>query len=165
VVIGRGAPLTTRVSVTYRYLGGGIGFYHYAYQLPNLAYRHLDRTVAVQSIPQAIFPPGAASCPDAAPVDSTPITEPAFATGSALGPRIEYTEAARLAEVQGIVYLSAVVTEDGRVPCVEVLSGLPHGLTESAVKALAAATFTPARRGGTPVARRIVLPVRFVMAD
>lgn len=72
-----------------------------------------------------------------------------------------YTEEARLARIQGVVILEAVIDANGNVASVKVLKGLPMGLTESAVETAKKWTFKPARRDGEPIAVYLNLSVRF----
>lgn len=64
----------------------------------------------------------------------------------------KYTEEARKERLQGLVILQAVIDEQGRVGEIEVLKGLPLGLTETAIEALRQWTFEPATLEGEPVA-------------
>ena len=165
VAIGRSDTLATRASISYRYaaVSSGIDVYHYPYQLAVRARRHLDRDMRVTWIPERIFPASMTSCPGAAPPDSLDrLNEPQVVGGpDRLASRVQYPEEARRAEVEGVVYLAAVVSEQGTVSCVEVLSGLPLGMTEAAVAALMKATFMPATVEGRPIARKVVVPIRF----
>ena len=63
-----------------------------------------------------------------------------------------YTEVARKERLQGIVILQALINEQGMVEDVEVIKGLPLGLTETAMEALRKWTFEPATLNGEPVA-------------
>ena len=67
-------------------------------------------------------------------------------------PAPQYTEMARRARIQGIVIVQAIIDERGSVRVVDVLKGLPMGLTESAVAAIEKWKFQPATRDGKPVA-------------
>jgi TonB family protein len=76
----------------------------------------------------------------------------------------QYTDEARSAAIEGVVVLDLVVDDRGRARDVSVVAGLPHGLTEAAVAALASCTFTPGERDGQPVAVRIRgFKIRFVL--
>ena len=72
-----------------------------------------------------------------------------------------YTERARLARVQGIVIVEAVVDEHGDVSNVRVLKGLPDGLDTAAVDAVKQWKFAPATLYGKPVAVYFILTVNF----
>jgi TonB family protein len=67
-------------------------------------------------------------------------------------PRPNYTEAARNHKVQGTVRVRALVGADGLVKRVIVISGLPDGLNEEAIRAVYQVKFRPATKGGLPVA-------------
>ena len=168
VSIGPSDTLTTRVTISYEYLTPETPFAHYPWQLPLTADNHLDTTLAIISLPERVHPPTSTGCPPGLRLGSLAgLTEPTVVGGHhRLARAATYTEEARRAEVQGTVYLSAVVGENGgRVSCVEVISGLPMGLTESAIRALTSVEFTPAMRNGRAVPRRIMLPFRFILLE
>jgi protein TonB len=78
----------------------------------------------------------------------------------------KYTEAAKAAGIEGMVILDLVVDETGRARDIEVKQPLTHGLTEAAVAALRACTFTPGERAGTAVPVRVrSFKIRFVLAE
>lgn len=77
------------------------------------------------------------------------------------GPSPPYTEDARKGRIQGVVILEAIIDALGNVTEVEVLKGLPGGLSESAVEAARSWRFEPARRNGEPVPVYFTLTVRF----
>lgn len=72
-----------------------------------------------------------------------------------------YTEAARMARIQGLVLLQTVIDKEGNVTNLKVLKDLPMGLTESALETVATWKFEPATRDGEPVAVYYHLSVRF----
>lgn len=72
-----------------------------------------------------------------------------------------YTEAARQARIQGEVRLLAIIDEEGYVGCVEVLDGLPMGLSQAAERAVLSWRFEPAKLNDEPVAVYYHLSVRF----
>ncbi|MEM9554001.1 MAG: TonB family protein [Acidobacteriota bacterium] len=76
-------------------------------------------------------------------------------------PQPEYPAAAWAAGVSGLVVLELVVGIDGRVQGVDVLQGLPNGVTEAAVAAVRTWTFRPASRKGLRVAVRHRVTLRF----
>jgi protein TonB len=78
----------------------------------------------------------------------------------------KYTEAAKLAGIEGTVVLDLVVDERGRVRDVRVVSGLGHGLTEAAIAAVKQCRFSPGEKDGTPVPVRVsTFKIRFLMQD
>jgi TonB family protein len=76
---------------------------------------------------------------------------------SSLRPKIlyrekaQYTREARDNKVEGTVVLSAVFSIDGQLSDIQVIQGLPHGLTENAVIAAKKIRFEPAMKDGQPV--------------
>lgn len=76
-------------------------------------------------------------------------------------PQPVYTEEARLARIQGVVILEAIIDEKGNVQQVKVLKGLPQGLSDSAVDTAREWTFKPATLDGKPVPVYFNLTVRF----
>ena len=63
------------------------------------------------------------------------------------GPKPAYTDEARARGVKGKVVLLVEFTADGKSIVLDVVRGLPHGLTEAAEAAAREIKFTPARRG------------------
>ncbi len=76
-----------------------------------------------------------------------------------------YTEEAKQAGVEGMVILKVLVGEDGRVRDVKVVQGLPHGLTEAAVRAIKACRYTIGEKEGKPVPVWVPGRIRFVLAE
>lgn len=72
-----------------------------------------------------------------------------------------YAYEARVHGTHGPVDLRVVLHADGKVTNIKVLSGQPHGLTESAVKAAGQITFTPALKDGRPVSQFIRITYNF----
>jgi protein TonB len=66
-----------------------------------------------------------------------------------------YTAAAQAAGTEGTVVLDLIVGADGRAGSISVVDGLPNGLTDAAIAALRACTFSPGERDGKPVAVKI----------
>jgi TonB family protein len=76
-------------------------------------------------------------------------------------PRPQYTEKARSNKVSGTVAMRVLVGADGLVKQVQVIRGLPDGLTEEAVKSMQQMRFRPATRDGQPVQFWLVLEANF----
>jgi len=72
-----------------------------------------------------------------------------------------YPEIARRAHKEGVVILSLVIGISGKVESIDVLRGLPFGLTEAAVEAARQWVFEPSTYNGNPVAVQYDLTVRF----
>lgn len=66
-------------------------------------------------------------------------------------PHPAYTEAARTANVQGTVKLKVEFLSTGEIGDVSVISGLPAGLNEEAIKAARKITFSPVQIDGRAV--------------
>jgi len=91
-------------------------------------------------------------------------TEPDSIVQATFSPPPLYPEQARRERREGVVRVRARVSEDGRVSDVRVQKTSGHSdLDRAAVEALTTWRFSPARRGGRPVARNIVLPFRFAL--
>jgi len=76
-------------------------------------------------------------------------------------PEPSYTESARQAGTKGAVVLKAVFTATGGVTNVEVVSGLPFGLTEKALASVKQIRFVPAMKDGQLVSVRLQLEYNF----
>ena len=73
----------------------------------------------------------------------------------------KYTEAARQERIQGLVILRLVIDETGKVTDIEVLKGLPYGLTETAIAAVERWEFEPATHQGEPVSVLYNITINF----
>lgn len=72
-----------------------------------------------------------------------------------------YTEAARNANIRGIVTLRAVFSFDGRVRHIQAVRSLSHGLTEASIEAARRIRFQPATREGLLVSAFVILQYSF----
>ena len=73
----------------------------------------------------------------------------------------EYTPAARQQRVTGTVVLKCTLAADGNVRSIRVVSGLPHGLTENAIKSARKLKFIPAMKDGKYVSVSTQFVFRF----
>jgi|SRR6266404_1016387 len=71
-----------------------------------------------------------------------------------LKPQPPYTEEARKHEIEGKVVLRVVLRASGEITDVEVLQGLPYGLTEQCIKVVRKIKFEPAIKDGRAVSQR-----------
>ena len=78
---------------------------------------------------------------------------------SKVGPA--YPEAARRAGVEGTVVLQVTIGADGRVTSVDVVRGLPLGLSEAAASAVRRWQYRPARGRSGPIASRKEVRIEF----
>ena len=70
-------------------------------------------------------------------------------------PDPRYTEEARRGRVSGQVVVGVVLCATGKVADVEVIKGLPAGLSEEAVRAARRIRFEPGRKDGEDVSVRV----------
>ena len=117
-----------------------------------------DRAAVQVNLAQATPPPA----PKPAPVAS--LVQPKLAKLTAK-PKPEYTAEARQLHIEGVVTLRVGVSATGSVEVLGVISGLGHGLDESAKRAVMATRFEPATDGfGHPVASVVTVNVTFQIA-
>jgi len=101
-----------------------------------------------------------------------PIPPSAILIGtSSLKPKITYRESAKYTEearynvIHGTVALQVVFRTDGIISDINVVRGLPDGLTEMAINAATKIRFEPAIKDGQPVNVRLILEFTFQMDD
>ncbi|HEX9962544.1 MAG TPA: TonB family protein, partial [Pyrinomonadaceae bacterium] len=66
-------------------------------------------------------------------------------------PRANYTEAAKMSDVEGVVRLRITFLASGEIGSIIPISGLSNGLTEQAIASARQIKFQPATRDGIPV--------------
>jgi protein TonB len=76
-----------------------------------------------------------------------------------------YTDDARAAGIEGRVRVEISIDETGKVVSAKVVSGLGHGLDESAIEAAKRMNFSAATKCGTAVKSTFVLSMRFVLGE
>jgi TonB family protein len=76
-------------------------------------------------------------------------------------PKPKYTKDARKDKIEGTVILRCVFASNGKVTNIQVVSGLPDGLTENAIKAAQEIKFKPATKDGKPVSMWMQLEYNF----
>jgi len=79
-------------------------------------------------------------------------------------PRPEYTAEGRSMRIEGDVRIDLVFLANGSVQINRVVSGLGHGLDESAVRAAQQIKFKPAKKDGQPVDYPAVVRIEFRLA-
>jgi TonB family protein len=96
--------------------------------------------------------------------DDEPVTSKEVTTRAIIKskPNPSYTYEARLQGVRGSVKLRIILGSDGKVrDRMEVLEGLPYGITEQAMKAARRIKFEPARKEGRPVSQYVIVIYHF----
>lgn len=89
--------------------------------------------------------------------------------GAADGPHFlhrvmpSYPRLARRLGKQGTVLLQVTIDKRGRPGQVTIVKGAGFGFDQQARRAVQNSLFTPARRAGTAVACKVLLPVRFIL--
>ena len=108
--------------------------------------------------------------PAASAEDGTFPAEPPESFDEALEPPVLvskvdplYPESARRAGVEGTVVLDVQISVRGRVEDVQVLRGLPLGLSEAAAEAVRAWHYRPARGRSGPVASHKTVRIVFTL--
>lgn len=76
-------------------------------------------------------------------------------------PDVGMTPEARVNDARGVVSLAAVFCRDGRITDIEVLKGMPFGMTEKVLEGVRRYVFTPAEKDGQRVSQRIRLEYGF----
>jgi periplasmic protein TonB len=76
-----------------------------------------------------------------------------------------YTDDARAAGIEGRVRVEITIDETGKVVSTKIVSGLGHGLDESAIDAAKRMNFNAATKCGTAVKSTFVLSMRFVLGE
>jgi TonB family protein len=107
---------------------------------------------------------GTVNIPDGPPGPSTGIFQISgnvMAPERIFAPDPIYPEEARQARIQGVVILQTIINALGKVTDIKVLKGLPSGLTEAAVDAVAQWEFRPATLEGKPVAVYYMVTISF----
>ena len=108
---------------------------------------------------RALAPAAAPTEPPAREVYPTPEVEVAPKILRVVKPI--YPPMALRARIRGTVLLRVLVAENGAPVDVQVISGVPGGLTESAIAAVRQWRFTPGQRGGAPVRAWTTVPIPF----
>lgn len=95
---------------------------------------------------------------EAPPAYKGPPSEPAKILSTSRG---KYTEDARKNNVSGTVALRITLGANGQVTDVQVIRGLPYGLTESAIAAARQTKFIPAKKNGQPITTSRTMEIGF----
>ncbi len=82
-----------------------------------------------------------------------------------LASNLTYPEEAAAKGIEGVVYVKVYVDEEGNVREAREIKSTNAIFTETAVNAVKATPFTPAKRDGVRVKMAMVIPVRFHIAD
>ena len=80
---------------------------------------------------------------------------------SAIQKNIHYPEIAKRAGIEGTVYITVDIDENGNVTNTNVLQGIGSGCDEAAIDAIKQVKFKPAIRDNIPVKYKITIPIKF----
>jgi TonB family protein len=94
-------------------------------------------------------------------VDKDGVKDGVKAPKATYTPEPEFSEEARRAKFQGVVYLSIIVDETGNVSRVRLERPLGRGLDDNAMQGVKTWRFNPARLEGQPVAVEMKIEVAF----
>lgn len=126
---------------------------------PSVATAPPQATATVDAAPSGHGTAPAAPVPAA---EEAPYQPPMGRAGYLDNPRPAYPLVARKRGIEGVVRLMVEVDEDGRARTVEICASSGHGmLDQSAVEAVRAWRFVPARRAGRAIAASVEVPIRF----
>ncbi len=75
--------------------------------------------------------------------------------------KIHYPEIAKLAGIEGRVYVKAFIDEKGNVTNAEIIKGIGAGCNEEALKAVRETKFIPGRQRGKAVKVQVSIPILF----
>jgi len=76
-------------------------------------------------------------------------------------PPARYNETARRLRTHGYVIVRCILAADEKVKHIEIITGLPDGLSESAIDAARQIKFTPAKKDGKAVSVWVEVEYRF----
>jgi Gram-negative bacterial TonB protein C-terminal len=102
--------------------------------------------------------PAAPAAADSRPFSAREVTRKAVITYK---PEPGFTKPARKFAVGGLVKLRVLLSSGGKTGPFQIVSGLPHGLTESALQAARQIRFEPAEKDGRKVSQWIIIEYNF----
>ena len=81
----------------------------------------------------------------------------------AIQEKVQYTEIAILAMIEGTVVIEAIIDKEGNVIDSKIIRDIGGGLGESALNAVRTTKFTPGKQRGKPVKVKVTIPIKFVL--
>ena len=79
----------------------------------------------------------------------------------AIAKNVVYPEEAKIAGIQGRVFVEATIDEKGNVIKTSILKGIGYGCDEAAISAVKKAKFIPATNDGEIVKAVVTIPIQF----
>jgi TonB family protein len=107
---------------------------------------HLNRLTKTTESGAAVYPPGSAGITSAT---CDYMANP------------PYTDAAREAQLEGVIVVEAIVTPDGKVESAQVVKGVPGGLNDVTRKTIETWRCKPAAKDNQPFATIVQFEVNF----
>ena len=140
-------------------------------QRSHLISRQVCAVALIALFTLAAHPLAASTAQPEYPNDHETASPPARSQTGIVKPRVtyrenaKYTEEARENVIHGTVALNVIFGVDGTISGVRVTSGLPYGLTESAIDAVGKVRFDPAIKDGEPADVRGTIEFTFHLYD
>ena len=117
-----------------------------------------------ESAPAPVMPSVAANVPNKTPADSAPFTEANFNANYGSNPKPKYPGIATSRGWEGTVRLLVKVSVEGDSEEVAVQRSSGYDvLDEAAIEAVEKWKFIPAKRGETPIASSVIVPINFIL--
>ncbi|TAN66665.1 MAG: energy transducer TonB [Methylobacter sp.] len=118
----------------------------------------------VESAPAPVTPSVAANAPSKTTTDTAPFTEANFNANYGSNPKPKYPGIATSRGWEGTVRLLVKVSVEGDSEEVTVQRSSGYeSLDEAAIEAVEKWKFIPAKRGETPVASTVIVPINFIL--
>lgn len=123
----------------------------------------LPAPTKVESVPSPVAP-SAASKVSSKTTDAAPFTEANFNANYGSNPKPKYPSVATSRGWEGVVHLLVKVSVEGDSEEVTVQRSSGYDvLDEAAVEAVEKWKFIPAKRGDTPIASSVIVPINFIL--
>ncbi len=129
-----------------------------------MAEEMLPAPSTLESAPSPVTPSAAANAASKTTADTAPFTEANFNANYGTNPKPKYPGIATSRGWEGTVRLMVKVSVDGESEEVTVQRSSGYDvLDEAAIEAVEKWKFIPAKRGETPIASSVIVPINFIL--